>query len=329
MRKACLIASLALLLSVASAEEWVWRSYNRRERALRSKDIDRSGSIRNSLSLNNKLTREPTTRRPLPGQPENDEIEDYADAVEATPPGNTANVGTRQYSPYPDGNQFGGFGAQPTNVGQFGGGFGVGSPGVLVGPGGPTGIIGRQPLYPQPYHPGYGGFGATGQSGLGLGGYPGAFGGAYANPNGNANPAGNFAGFPGGFQAGGQAQFPGGQAQFPGGFQAGGQAQFPGGFPAGNQAQFPGAGAQFPFQGTDYNQFGGAAGLGQYPGQQYGGPQYTEGYGLASLGLGPTGYGGNYGNGQFGFDEKTAEGKSAKSIEIKPTAVNDKLNKKL
>lgn len=334
MRKDCLILVLSLLCQLAFVtaksgdDHWVWRTYSRRERAFRDKDIDRSGSLQNSFD--NKLRREPTTRRPLPGEPENDEIEDYVDAdptVTSSP-----NVGTRQFSPYP--NTFPG---QPVNGGQFPGqgGFGGGNPGVLVGPGGPTGIIGRQPYpYPNAYQPGIGGFGGA-QNGLGLGGYPGLYGGtglggaglggAGLGGAGSAYPGvgGNFGGFPGA-QPGaglGLGQFPGSSSQYPFGSYQGAGNNF-------NSNQFAAPGGQYP-------------GLGQYPSNQYGGPQYTEGYGLAGLGLGqpglgPTGYGGNFGpsgnfgGGGFGYDEKSptvVEGKSAKSVSITPASVNDKINK--
>lgn len=337
MRKDCLIVarvlSLALLcqLVVTSTEaksgedHWVWRTYSRRERAFRDKDIDRSASIRNSYD--NKLRREPTTRRPLPGEPENDEIEDYVDAEPAV--ASTPSVGTRQFNPYGGvGNSYGGITGQPTAGGQFAGpvgyGGGGGSPGVLVGPGGPTGIIGRQP-FPYPvYQPGFGGVG---------GGFPGYFG--------NAGLGGS-AGYP---QVGAGGNFAGFNGAQPGAGLGLGQ------FPGASTGQYPFAG--YPGAGTDFNSNQFAApgaqqypGLGQYPSNQYGGPQYTEGYGLAGLnlgqpgaGLGPTGYGGNYGTGGglggggFGFDEKSpalAEGKSAKSLAITPaSSVNDKLSKKV
>lgn len=330
MRKDCLIVarvlSLALVCQLVMAttaaksgeDHWVWRSYSRRERAFRDKDIDRSASIRNSYD--NKLRREPTTRRPLPGEPENDEIEDYVDAEPAVP--STPSVGTRQFNPYGSGgNSFGGIGGQTAPGGQFAGPIGYGgggSPGVLVGPGGPTGIIGRQPFpYPSIYQPGLGG---------GVGGYPGFFGGA--GLGGSAYPAvgagGSFPGF-NGAQSGaglGLGQFPGASTgQYP-------FAGYPGAGTDFNSNQFAAPGAQYP-------------GLGQYPSNQYGGPQYTEGYGLAGLslgqpgaGLGPTGFAGNYGAGvgQFGYDEKSpalTEGKSAKSVAITPSVVNDKLSKKV
>ncbi|XP_017127574.1 glycine-rich cell wall structural protein [Drosophila elegans] len=327
MRSYCLIFALCLLGLVAAkspeqdGDQWIWRSYNRRERSFRN--IDRSSPIKNSYDQN--LRREPTTRRPLPGEPENDEIEDYAD-VDPTRTSDTPTVGTRQFNPY---------GGQ-TNAGQFGGGVGGGvvgggvgggyggNPGVLVGPGGPTGIIGRPQVYPNPYQPGFGGF-SGGQNGIG--GYPG---GGYAGV-GQGFPGSSLGtGFPGtgvgngfnGYASNGLGlnQFPSNGQQFPYG-------SYPGGDFGGNQFAAPGG--QFP-------------GLGQYPSnQQFGGPQYTEGYGLAGgLGLGQLGAGNGgigYGNsfpplGGFGFDEKSpavAEGKSAKSVAAAPRTVNDKLNKKV
>eukprot|EP00099_Drosophila_melanogaster_P020588 NP_612085.1 uncharacterized protein Dmel_CG9192 [Drosophila melanogaster] len=301
----CLLGSVAAKSSDGDRDQWVWRSYNRRERSFR--DINRSSPIRNSYD--EKLRREPTTRRPFPGEPENDEIEDYAD-VEPTRSSDTPNVGTRQFNPY---------GGQ-TNAGQFGGLGGYnGNPGVLVGPGGPTGIIGRPQLYPTPYQPGYGGFSGAQN---GISGYPGGYGGV-----GQGLPG---AGFPGASVGGGFNNFPSnglGLNQFPG------NGQYPyGSYPGGDfgGSQFAGAGAQFP-------------GLGQYPAnQQFGGPQYTEGYGLAGgLGLGQLGvgngglgYGGSFPplGGGFGYDEKSpavADGKSAKSVAASPRKVNDKLSKKV
>ncbi|XP_016993215.3 eggshell protein 1 [Drosophila takahashii] len=306
MQSYCLIIAALCLLGLVSSEkdqdQWVWRSYNRRERSFR--DISRSSPIRNSYDQ--KLRREPTTRRPLPGEPENDEIEDYAD-VEPTRSSDAPQVGTRQFNPY---------GGQP-NAGQFGGGIGGGyggNPGVLVGPGGPTGIIGRPQLFPSPYQPGYGGGFSGAQNGIG--GYPGGYPGA---------------GFPGtnvGFNnyptnGLGLNQFPS-NGQYPYGTYPGGD-QF-----SGNQ--FAGIGGQ---------QFPGLGG--QYPGsQQFGGPQYTEGYGLAGglglgqLGVGNGGIGYNGGGfpplGGFGYDEKSpavAEGKSAKNVAAAPRNVNDKLSKKV
>ncbi|XP_060655152.1 spidroin-1 [Drosophila nasuta] len=346
MRKSYFIASLTLCLTLclltsvtakSGEDQWVWRTYNRRERAFRDKDIDRSASIRNSYD--NKLRREPTTRRPLPGEPENDEIEDYVDAepnVSSSP-----TVGTRQFNPYGNPSAYPG---QPTAGGQFAnpGGFAGGSPGVLVGPGGPTGVIGRQPYpYPGVYQPGLGGFGGA-QNGLGFGSYPGVYGGAGASAYPGLGGAGNFAG------AGlGATAYPGVGATYPGAGNFGGFSGAQSGAGLG-LGQYPGAGNQYPFNpyqgaGTDFNsnQFAAAGGqypgLGQFPGNQYSGPQFTEGYGLAGLGLGqaglpPTGFGGNYGAGGFGYDEKSpavavAEGKSAKNVASTPSTVNNKLKK--
>lgn len=350
MRKHCLIVVLAALIcqlvsvTARSADDhWVWRTYSRRERAFHDKDVDRSASLRKPNQ--NQLKREPTTRRPLPGEPENDEIEDYVD-VEPTVT-TSPNVGTRQYNPYDGGNPYGGFGGQPGSGGQFPGlgGFGGGSPGVLVGPGGPTGIIGRPPVYPNVYQPGFGGA----QNGLGAGSYPGGFGNAGAGASYPGIGAGG-QGYPG-IGAGG-AGYPGigaGGAGYPG-IGAGGQG-YPGvgsgfqgqlgGQPGGGLGQYPGSGSQYPFgsyPGSNYNnqfatQGGQYPGLGQYPTNQYAGPLYTEGYGLANFGqpgLPPTGFGGNFGG--FGYDEKSPavnEGKSAKNVDLKPVPVNDKLNKKI
>ncbi|KAM8709623.1 hypothetical protein ACLKA7_016435 [Drosophila subpalustris] len=360
MRKDCLIVVLSLLCQLAivaaksGEDHWVWRTYSRRERGFRDKDIDRNAAINNSYD--NKQRREPTTRRPLPGEPENDEIEDYVDAD--PPVTNSPNVSTRQFNPYLNLNAFPG---QPTTGGQFGGqgGFVGNNPGVLVGPGGPPGIIGGHPYpYPNVYQPsGIGGFGG-GQNGLGLGlgGYP--VGGIYGGTGlgGSAYPGlgGSFGGFTSAQPGAGlsQGQFPAAGNQYPfGPYQGAGSSfnnnqfaapggQYPGGQYSGGQysggqysgGQYPGG--QYPgaqYTGGQYP--GGHYPNGQYPSNQYGGAQFPNGYGLLGAGLGhpglpPTGFGGNFGAGGFGYDEKSPEGKSAKSVTITPTSVNDKLSKK-
>ncbi|KAM7355642.1 uncharacterized protein ACRADG_001641 [Cochliomyia hominivorax] len=160
--------------------------------------------------------REPTTKRPVPGEPQNDDIDDYPDANDEP---------TKQNSPYIPpgtignprfGGNFGGFGNFP----QIGSGFPLNPPnGILVGPGGPTGVIGRPHVtYPAGVAPsafpahqgGYPGYAVTqnfpgvavnnnpGFPGYnGLGQYPGQA--TYPNPN---NPQ-QFAG----------AQYPG--VQYP------------------------------------------------------------------------------------------------------------------
>lgn len=346
MRKDCLIVVLSLLCELAivtaksGEDHWVWRTYNRRERAFRDKDIDRNAAINNLYD--NKQRREPTTRRPLPGEPENDEIEDYADTDSIVT--NSANVSTRQFNPYLYPN---GFPGQPSTGGQFGGqgGFAGGNPGLLGAPGG-------SPYpYPNPYQPNIGGFGGA-QNGLGLGGYPDIYG-----LGGSAYPGvgGHYGGF-GGAQPGaglGLGQYPVAGNQYPfGPYQGVGSnfnsnqfanpgVQYPGGqHPSGHPAgQYPAG--QYPGGQYPAGQYPGQYPSNQYPGQfpsnQYGGQQFPDGYGLAGLGLGhpglgPTGFGGNFGAGGFGYDEKSptvVEGKSAKSVSITPTSVNDKLSKKV
>ncbi|XP_034481126.1 spidroin-2 [Drosophila innubila] len=349
MRKDCLIIVLALFCQLAivtaksGEDHWVWRTYSRRERAFRDKDIDRNAAINNSYD--NKLRREPTTRRPLPGEPENDEIEDYVDTDSVVT--NSANVSTRQFNPYFNPN---GFPGQPTTGGQFGGqgGFAGSNPGVLVGPGGP-------PFpYPNAYQPGIGGFGGA-QNGLGLGGYPGFFGGAGLGGSAYPGVGGNYGAQPG---AGlGLGQYPGAGNQYPyGPYQGAGTnfnsnqfatpgGQYPGGqYPGG---QYPGGQYSGQYPGEQYSgqypsnqhpgQYPSTQHPGQYPPNQYGGQQFPEGYGLTGLGLGypglgTNGFGGNFGPGGFGYDEKSPtviEGKSAKSVSITPTSVNDKLSKKV
>ncbi|XP_065359824.1 calcium-binding protein P [Calliphora vicina] len=244
--------------------------------------------------------REPTTKRPLPGQPQNDDIDDYPDANDEA---------TKQNSPYlPNGavgnprfgGNFNGFGNYP----QIGGGFPGNTPnGILVGPGGPTGIIGR----PQGQYPG----------GVAPSPYPG--------------PQAGYPGYPV------TQHFPGAAVNSNPGFPGynglnNGLGQYPGQYPEqpsyanpNNPQQF--AGAQYP-----QAQFPGV----QYPQQ----PQYTEGYGLANLNPGFNAnpgfnvnpqFNGNFNpNYGFGYDEypAQAEGKSArvKAIDKK---VDDKVTKNL
>ncbi|XP_030375547.1 collagen alpha-5(IV) chain [Scaptodrosophila lebanonensis] len=327
MRTDCLIVALCLLATMTEAQRsdddhWVWRTYNRQQRAFRgspSTGIKNTNDDKYRRELYTR-DREPTTRRPLPGEPENDEIEDYAD-IDPNKQG-SPNVGTRQFNPY------GGGGSGLFNAGQFTGlgGYG-GSPGILVGPGGPTGIIGRpqQQQFPGQgvYQPGFGGFNGAQN---GIGGYPGVYGG-----NVGFNGIGGLpgAGFSGTQPQTGFAGFPGQQSGL-GQYPAAGQYPF---------TQYPVPSGQYP--GAEYasGQFPNSA---QYPGNAYPGPQYTEGYGLAT----PNGQLGIYPNqglrpGNF-FDENTnkpnsvaADGKSLKNVELQGEgrstgnpSVNDKLNNK-
>ncbi|XP_035912713.1 keratin, type II cytoskeletal 2 epidermal [Anopheles stephensi] len=130
--------------------------------------------------------------------------------------------------PFPGGNSLGGgyYPGQPHFGGGYGGlGHGTGGNGILVGPGGPTGIIGR-PYNRFPYGGGGGG---------GPGFYPGGNvhhpygGGGFGNPTFNGHPGGFFS--PGGYPSGGY---------FPQPFGAGALGPkpfgvFPGGSPFGPQ----------------------------------------------------------------------------------------------
>ncbi|XP_075159682.1 uncharacterized protein LOC142232863 [Haematobia irritans] len=165
------ILSLTLVVSVIGAQDkWVWtKSKNQKVLGYYPSANKKVYYTEDSYARADKdRDREPTTRRPLPGEVANDEIEDYNDENEQPP--------TRQNSPYLPGDNFGG--AQPAygagsgyggfnQYPQYGGPGGVGvgapgypghsNPGILVGPGGPTGIIGRPPSgYPgQVSYPGY------------------------------------------------------------------------------------------------------------------------------------------------------------------------------
>ncbi|XP_011179773.2 keratin, type I cytoskeletal 9 [Zeugodacus cucurbitae] len=312
----------AALICVAFAEReddrWVWtrRSNDKYQpRPFHDSSAKYQGEtlIRNARARN----REPTTRKPLPGHPPNDEIEDYDDDV-------NTNVATRNY-PYPPfgGQLFGTNYPYPNIGGGFGGATGNGN-GILVGPGGPTGVIGR----PQPAYPG----GYNGQPGVGFPAQPGVFGGGNALGAGGQfgqAGAGAYAGIDAGLtpgfggQFGGVGQFAGGQA---GQYPVGGQYPIGGQYPGG--AQYPGA----QFQG---NQFPSA----QYPGA--GGPQYTEGYGLASAGYpgylqynagSPFGYGNAFNDGKSANRKLQVEGKNVEIVEssrLSQQQVDDKINKGL
>ncbi|XP_037950364.1 spidroin-2-like, partial [Teleopsis dalmanni] len=328
-------------------DRWVWANHRRYERAEPNANLDRRGDkYRSELYEEVAREREPTTRRPIPGGAQNDEIEDY-------PENENPNVGTRNYNPYNPNNfnagQVTGFNNYPNGGFAGPGASGVGSAanGILVGPGGPTGIIGRpQNQYFPPANGQYPG-GFPGQTGInfpqvgGFPGYPGQFPQlGFANAQGGGLPGNNGIGqFAGGYPNQNGLGFP--QAQsgtnfYPGGF--GGQNGLPingGQFPS---AQYPGAqypGGQYP--GVQY------PGV-QYPGeQQYPGvtvPQYTEGYGLGYNNpinpfIGP--YNSQVGNSIFatGYDETESkrkleiEDKSA-SVESRSAAVkkvDDKVHK--
>lgn len=232
--------------------------------------------------------REPTTKRPIPGQPQNDDIDDYDEPTKQndpySPPGA---AGVPRF-----GGNFNGFGNFP----QLGANFPGNAPnGILVGPGGPTGVIGR----PQAAFPG-----GVAPSAFPLpqGGYPGIpVNQNYPGVSVNSNP-----GFPGLGQYPGQVAYPNTQ-QFAG-------AQYP-------QTQFPGAQypqAQYPQQ-PQYTEGYGLANLN--PGFN-GNPNFNINPSFQGANFNP-----NYG---FAYDEYPAqvEGKSArvKAIDKK---VDDKVAKNL
>ncbi|CAD7002643.1 unnamed protein product [Ceratitis capitata] len=330
------IALSAVLCCVCAAPEiedhWVWSK--RRNDAYSSRPLhDNTARYPSANERRNARARdrEPTTRRPLPGQPPNDEIDDYPDEDVNT------NVGTRNfpYLPFGSGHLFG------VNYPSLGGG--IGSPigngnGILVGPGGPTGVIGRPP--PQ-YPSGFPANGFAGQPGVGFPAQPGIFGGGNALGNGGQFGQAGTGGYSGagaglnpafGGQFGGVGQFPGGQgAQYPGGGQ----------YPIGGQF---GAGVQYPGSfGTSGSQYPGAQfPAAQYPGANGGGPQYTEGYGLAasgypgylhaSIGGGPFGYDGPLNDNENANRKLQPEGKDTVVVEsskLTKLRVDDKINKGL
>lgn len=313
----------ALICCACAAREddgWVWsrrsddkyqpRPFRENSARYQGEELKRNARTRN---------REPTTRKPLPGQPPNDEIDDYEDGV-------NTNVATRNY-PYPPfgSGQLFGTNFYPNIGGGFGGAAGNGN-GILVGPGGPTGVIGR----PQPAYPG----GYNGQPGVGLPAQPGIFGGGNALGAGGqfGQPgAGGYAGAEAGInpvfggQFGGVGQFAGGQG---GQYPVGGQYPIGGQYPGGTQ--YPGA----PFQGNQYPNT-------HYPGA--GGPQYTEGYGLAATGGGypgylqytvgsPFGYGNAFNDAESKNRKLQVEGKNVELLEsskLNKQQVDDKVNKGL
>lgn len=225
---------------------------------------------------------------------------------------------------YPDYSQFGNNAAVGPQQSQFGGGFGgnqgggLGRPyprpglnplqghpsnGVLVGPGGPTGVIGR----PRPfYNNGYGGFG---NNNVGPQGFGAGAGGVY--PQGQGFPGQGFGG------QGLPGQGFGGQGPSSQGFGGQGPASqgFGGGFP-GLQG-FGGLGG-----------FGGGSGFPNVPGGQAGFSQLQQGHNSG-------GYG-NYGlvtpnqffGSQYGalFDEPEKENKlEGKSSDRLTSKISNKI----
>uniref|UniRef100_A0A1I8PAM4 Uncharacterized protein n=1 Tax=Stomoxys calcitrans TaxID=35570 RepID=A0A1I8PAM4_STOCA len=249
--------------------------------------------------------REPTTKRPLPGEVANDEIEDYNDDNEQPPtrqnspylPGDTNYPGATQPGFAAQDGYGGGFNQQYPQFAGAGGGVGGGggggaapgypSPGILVGPGGPTGIIGRPqvphiPQYPSPY---------PGQ--VGYPGYP-----AYNTQNflGPANPI-----YGGAAQYPAAPQYPNTQQQFAAGSQ----------YPIGPSSQYPAASpALLPHQ-------------------------FTEGYGLSTYPqpgvYQPSPQQNFHGYAGYGFEEYTPQLR-VKSANVKnkyEKKIDDKLEKKL
>lgn len=302
------LISLAFLAHLVQAQDkWVW-SKGRNQKVLgyypsANKKIYYAD---NEPYARADRDREPTTKRPLPGEVANDDIDDYADDSDASPP-------TRQNSPYLPGGLGGsgfggavpgfggqpGFGVQPgfgiqpggfNQYPQFGAAGGAGGypaaanpNGILVGPGGPTGVIGRpQTAYPSNY---------PGQ--VGYPGYP-----AYNTQNfaASANP---------GFAAGVASQYP--------------QQQFPGGL-----GQYPGA-QPYP-QGS--HQFTEGYGLSPYAQPNPTLPQHSFSNGYPSYGNYPAGGGGG---GYPGFQDEYVPQIRAKSANVKANEkkIDDKVSKTL
>lgn len=265
---------LVLVGAAVCEDKWVWKRESQ-EKARLSKSRDR----------------EETT--PRSGQ--NDEISnDYPDYSEF---GNNAAFG---YGGGPQQAQFsGGYGGRPYPRPGHNPLQGHPSNGVLVGPGGPTGIIGR----PRPnnyYNNGYGG-NNFGPQGFGSGDFGGGF------PQGAGFPGQGFGaqGLPGQGQGFGAQGLPGQGPGFPGGFS--GQQGFGGGLGG----------------------FGGASG---FPNGQGGFAQLQQGnnggaygnYGLVTpnqLGLN---FGGPYG-GRPLFDEPEKDNK----VEGKSERITNKISNKI
>nr|XP_040225911.2 heterogeneous nuclear ribonucleoprotein A3-like [Anopheles coluzzii]XP_040225912.2 heterogeneous nuclear ribonucleoprotein A3-like [Anopheles coluzzii] len=202
-----------------------------------------SNEKRNTLAVRKGRyeVKETTTKRPSFSRPQNDEFSgEFGDGNQSNDFGFNQKFGgggliNGQFGPNPyginlgqqggvggfpfqGGNALGGAGfypGQPHLGGGYGGlGHGSSGNGILVGPGGPTGIIGR----PYNRFP-YGGAGYY----PGGNGYP--YGGGFGNPTFNGHPGGFFS--PGGYPSGGY---------FPQPFGVGGIGPRPfGSFPGGSQ----------------------------------------------------------------------------------------------
>lgn len=289
----CLIIYVVISVNLCWAQDkWVW-SKARKNDKVRGYYPSADKRVYNTEEQYARVDRErePTTKRPIPGQPQNDDIDDYNDANDE---------GIKQNSPYLPNAGYPRFGGNFNSFGNYpevGGYPGNAANGILIGPGGPTGIIGR----PANQYPG--GVAPSPFPSLGQAPYPG-FAGGQNFPGATVNGSPGYPNYNSLYN--GFGQYPGQQATYPNTQQFGG-AQYP-------HVQYPQA--QYPAS--------------QFPQQ----PQYTEGYGLSNLNtnfnvnpafnsnLNP-----NYG---FGFDEYPTqfEGKSApvKAIDKK---VDDKVAKNL
>lgn len=303
------LAIFALLLTCAWADDrWIWN--NRNNRNFHNDNIDRLSDYetlpKNQLNRRSERTeREPTTKRPIPGSVQSDDIDDYTDADGHS----QSNIGIRQNYPYtpnglPPAGHFNAFGNSGGNAAN----------GILVGPGGPTGIIGR-PTGPEAFGGGLNypqnQFGGTQypntQYPQGFGGFPGQSAAAYPPIAQN-----------GLFNNGFNQQYPSAPAYPIQGYHGslGGNVGFP-------SHATPGYHPSSGFQP-------------QYPlGGQH---QYTEGYGLANNhgfanNFLPNAYNGGFYGGYNGnaFDEGSkakyqVEGKNAES-RAEDKNVDDKINK--
>lgn len=286
----CLIILTVISINLCRAEEkWIWSKTTNNDKVRGYyPSADKRVYYTEDQYARVDREREPTTKRPIPGQPQNDDIDDYSDTNDESIKQNSPYIPNAVGDPRFNGN-FNGF---PQAAGYPGNAVN----GILIGPGGPTGIIGR----PTNQYPG-----AVGQSpfpAFGQAPYPGFnVGQNFPGIAVNTNPGfTNYNGLNNGL-----GQYPGQQATYPNTQQFGGAAQYP-------QTQYPQA--QYPAS--------------QFPHQ----PQYTEGYGLANLNtnfnINPAFNGNLNPNYGFGFDEYPAqlEGKNAPVKAIKKK-VDDKLAK--
>ncbi|XP_058828141.1 uncharacterized protein LOC131688029 isoform X2 [Topomyia yanbarensis] len=236
--------------------------------------------------------KESATRKPNPGRPLSDEFSGEVSGNKPSDYGLNQRFGGLNNGQYPinpyginpgfgsGGPYFGGGGGIGYSNQGFGGGYGGnfgGANGILVGPEGPTGIIGRP-------NKGYGGYPGGGYPTGGFGPYGNNFGGGFGNHGGFGNQGGF--GRPGGYypQAGG----------YPGGGYYGGQGSYgPGQFGAG--------------------QFGGGHfGTGQFGPGQFGPSQFGSGPvgGLGQIG----GFGGGPFGPQFDQAKQSTKKIEKKSV---------------